>query len=402
MFEVDADVLAALSDTKVVSETRARAQYQGRFADLNVDQVGEVTWSASGDIQANGSLRAFGHGDSLVPRSRTDLLAPNGQEVSVSRVVKLRDRDVTIPLGVFRITGNDGGRQSRRRTIPVRRIVAPGGPLPGDDLLPGDDVFPEAPTQTFTLAPANGPQAAVLDWEVGVSFTDRFRMVQRAKIVDPASPPPGSTMYSELQRLALFPLQQTLDDAGVPPGMVYEDRMSGVRDLAALVGGKPRLNRQGALTIRPADRWLTETVPDFDIEGTISWDEEQSDDFYNFAHAHSPDGAFSAYAVLTDDSNPLSVGRAGPSTYEHSSPVYTSQGAAQAGADTILQRLLYRRSRTVTVEVGAIGLLLDLSDFGWVRDPDQDRSVLGEVSGLRIPHDPTQPIQVSLIVAEEA
>jgi len=56
----------------------------------------------------------------------------------------------------------------------------------------------------------------------------------------------------------------------------------------------------------------------------------------------------------------------------------------------------------VTVEVGAQGLLLDLSDFGWVRDPDQGRAVLGEVSGIRVPHDPTSPIQLSLIVAEEA
>lgn len=360
MLAVPEGVWEALGSSHVISETRAQAQYQGQVVDLNVvPDSGDVTWSADGEIQATSSLRAIGFGDSLVPRSRTAMLAPNGQEVTISRVVHLRDQEVTIPLGVFRITGNDGGRRSVR-------------------------------------------DGHVLDWEVGVTLADRFRMLQRGKIVDPASPPSGSSMYSELRRLALFPLLQSLDDVTVPPSMVYEDRLSGVHALTQLVGGKPRVNRQGALTIRPADRWLTETVAEFDIEGTISWDESQTDEFYNYVHAHSPDGVYSAFAVLADDSNPLSVGRAGPSTYEHSSPVYTSRAAAQAGARTILQRLLYRRSRTVTVEVGAQGLLLDLSDFGWVRDPIQGRSVLGEVSGVRIQHDPTLPIQLTLIVAEEA
>lgn len=361
MFSVTGEVWSAL-DVKaslVKSETYAQAQYQGRTASLNVVPSGGLTWDADGQIQASGSFSAIGYGSSLVPRAKDDLLAPNGQEVTFARVIHLRDQDVTIPLGVYRIRGNDGGRFNKR----------------------GD---------------------AILDWEVGVMVADRFRMIERAKIVDPASPPSGSSMYSELRRLALFPLLQSVDDVPVPRSLVYEDRMSGVHALAQLVGGKPRLNRQGALTIRPADRWLTETVAEFDIKGTISWDESQSDEFHNYVHAHSPDGVYSAFAVLTDDSNPLSVGRAGPSTYEHSSPVYTSRAAAQAGARTILQRLLNRRSRTVTVEVGAQGLLLDLSDFGWVRDPIQGRSVLGEVSGVHVPHDPTAPIQLTLIVAEEA
>lgn len=359
MFAVSDEVWAALGDSHVVSETTAQAQYQGRVATLNVVESDALTWDADGSLQARGNLHVIGYGDSLVPRSPTDLLAPNGQEVSIARVVHLRDQRVTIPLGVFRITGNDGGRRSVRA-------------------------------------------GHVLDWEVSVKLADRFRMIERGKVVDPASPPTGATMYAELQRLSLFPLLRSATDVSVPPSMVYEDRMSAIHNLAKLAGGKPRINRQGALIVRPADRWLTETIPDFDINGTISWQDNQTDEFNNFVHAHSPDGVYSAFAVLTDDSNPRSVGRAGPSTYEHSSPVYVSGESVQAGAQTALNRLLNRRSRIVTVEVGAQGLLLDLSDFGWVRDPDQDRAVLGEVSGIRVPHDPTAPIQLSLIVAEEA
>ncbi|UOE45467.1 hypothetical protein [Agromyces larvae] len=359
MFDEVDEVRAALIDSNVESYVVAQAQYQGRTALLNVVPDGDLTWDADGEIQASGSLRVVGFGDELLPRSRDALLAPFGQEVTVSRVVRLRNAEATIPLGVFRIIGNDGGRRSLR-------------------------------------------DGRVLDWEVGVDLADRFRMLQRGKIVDPASPPTGASMWSELQRLALFPLLRSVEDVPVPAGMVYDDRISAVHNLAALVNGRPRLTRQGALTVLPADRWLTESVPEFDIDGTISWDESQSDEFFNFVWAHSDDGQFSAFAVLDDDSDPRSVGRAGPSTYEHSSPVYTSQSAAQEGAQTILTRLVNRRSRTVTVEVGAIGLLLDLSDFGWVRDPVQGKAVLGEVRGIRVPNDPTEPIRLELIVAEVA
>jgi len=360
MHDVSDEVRSVLEDSNVVSFTVAQAQYQGATKDLNVSQTdGDLTWDADGEVQSTGSFVAVGFGDELVPRSRDAMLAPYGQEVSVSRLVQLRNGTVTIPLGVYRITGNDGGRFNQRANM-------------------------------------------VVDWRVGVDLADRFRMLQRAKIIDPASPPPTATVFSELQRLTLFPLTQGLTDDTVPPGMVYEDRLAAVRDLAALIGGKPRITRQGALTVRPADRWLTETEPDFDIRGTISWDESQTDEFYNLVWAHSDDGKFSGFAPLDDDSDPRSVNRAGPSTYEHSSPVYKSNEAALNGAQTILQRLLNRRSRVVSVEVGAIGLLLDLSDFGWVRDPVQGRAVLGEVKGITIPNDPTAPIRVQLIVAEDS
>jgi len=346
----------------LTSQTVARAQYQGAATVLNVAPEGNLTWDADGSIQSNGGLRVFGFGDSLIPRSRTDVLAPYGQEIAITREVHLRSRVLHIPLGVYRIVGNDGGRFNQRDGV-------------------------------------------VLDWEVGVDLADRFRMIERGKIVNPASPPSGATMYSELQRLSLFPIEvaPAVADRAVPRALVYDDRMSGVHDLAALAGAKPRLTRQGALTVRPADRWLTEPVSaaQFDIEGTIHWSDEQTDEFYNYVRAKDPDGRHVGFAALDDDSDPRSVNRAGPSTYEHSSPVYTSMLAATEGARTALARLLNRRSRVVTVQVGLQGLLLDLSDVGWVRDPAQGRAVFGEVSGLRVPHDPTAPVEVTLVVAEE-
>ncbi len=356
MFHVSPDVWDALAGS-TEAETVAIAQYQGIARRLNVVQSGSITWDADADVQSTTRLHVMGMGDSLLPRAQTDLLAPYGQEIAVAREVNLRGRTVPIPLGVYRITGNDGGRSTVRRGV-------------------------------------------TMDWDVEVRLADRFRMLQRAKIVNPASPPDSSTMYDELRRLGLFPLQQSMPDVAVPADLVYEDRLSGVHDLCALTGGKPRMTRQGALTIRPTDRWLTETVPDFDFEGAIDWTDAQSDDFVNTVWTRSTNGEHSAYAINADDSDPLSVGRAGPVTYEHASPAYTSAAECQAGAETILARLRNRRSRAVTVRVDGRGALVDLSDVGWVRDPVQGRAVFGEVRRIVVPIGGDEPVELELIVAE--
>ena len=407
MLQVPADVLSALEDGTVTSQVVAMAQYGGRSVELNVREEDEFTWNADADLQCLGALRCFSDSASLVPKARDAFLAPFGQEVTVSRVIKLRNGDYTIPLGVFRITGNDGGRETYRWEQTSTRVDAPytfhDDAYPVTDAYPLDDAYPGFTTGgPFTVLSDPVLTSQVMDWEVQVHLADRLRMLQRAKILNPAAPLPGATVYSELQRLTLFPMVQAPDvpDVPVPAGTTYEDRRSAVSLLASMAGAKVRVTRQGALTLRPADRWATATVPEFDLDGVVEFSDTQSDEFYNFVWAHSPDGAFSAFAQLMDDSDPRSVNRAGPSTYEHSSPVYASDDAVRSGAETVLSRLLNRRSRTVTVKLNAAGLLLELSDFGRVTDPATGRSVLGEVSGIRISNDPTQLVEVSLIVAE--
>lgn len=433
MLQVPADVAAALTGS-VDSSVSAVAQYGGRSVELNVHPDGGFTWDANGELQCTGDLRAFGFGESLVPKARDAFLAPFGQEVTVSRVVKMRNGDYPIPLGVFRITGNDGGRERFRVRQVETKVPAVLGLIedparPGTFIMTTGEEIPEPEPGVFSFPDTWASETAggvwsiigpvvtpawsyftpqvtdvVEDWEVSVSLADRLRMLQRGKIVNPASPPSGATVYSEMQRLSLFPIERNpaVDDQPVPSGTVYEDRRSAMSLLAGFAGAKVRVTRQGALTLRPADRWATETVLDFDLAGVIEMSTEQSDEFFNYVWAHSPDGAYSSFASLEDDADPRSVGRAGPSTYEHSSPVYTSQDAAYAGAWTVLSRLLNRRSRTATVKVGAIGFLLDLSDYGRFTDPATGRSVTGEVSGLRASNDPTALVEVSLIVAESS
>lgn len=420
MIRVPREVWEALGDSSTVTYSAGVAQYGDRTATLNLTPSGGVQWSADGEIQASGSIHVSGFGDHLLPLSRDSMLAPFGQEVSLSRVVVLRDQEYPISLGVFRVAGNDGGRwRSTRELVRAGNRGEPGVleldgsgllftspelfvdddgflnvdafPLDGDGLFVGEDLVPEA-----------WSPEVILDWEVNVRLADRFRVLQRAQIVNPASPPQNASMYSELRRLGLFPLIEGVPDVPVPAGMVYDDRLSGVHALAAAGGGKPRLTRDGVLTVRQADRWLTETDPDFDLGGALSFDREQSDEFYNYVWAHSDDGKFSAFAVFDDDSDPRSVNRAGVSTYEHSSPQYVSNGGAQAGANTILSRLLNKRSARVKADVDLRGLLVELSDVGWVRDPATGRAVFGEVVGIEIPNDPTLPVSLELVVSEEA
>lgn len=354
------DTVVATLQSHHVGRTFAVSNYQGVKRTLSMKQSGLLSFQGDGAVQATASITAFGSGDSLVPHSKDAALSPYGQEVSLFREVISRDGTViaTIPLGVYRIIWSGDARERFRAGV-------------------------------------------VLDWEISIDLADRFRMFERAASLTRKSPRPGNTMWDEIRRLSLIPVQVSLPDRSVPSKTAYNDRASAIRDLADLAGGTPHLTRQGALTMREKDRWLTETTPDFDISGTIEWSDGQSDEFYNYVRAASPDDKFVAFAVEDDDSSPLSVNRAGPSTYEHTSPQYTSFATAQAGANTILARLLSRRSRLVTVKCTPDALLLELGDFGWVRDANQGRAVLGEVSALRVSFDPTDPVEVDLIVAEE-
>ena len=427
MFEVADEVLAALRSSGQSGRVWGVAQYQDRQADLRLDQAGSVTFSGtSAEAQAATDVLVFGNRDSLVPKSRTDLLAPYGQEVSLFRDVTVRNRTYTIPLGVFRVTGNSDAVETIRETSVAGREAeeAADSVYPvGDGLYSVNTLMVEASPGLYESVhftedpPGSGlfvpgsrvslpgySSADVVSWQVRVELVDRLRLIARAKIIGAESYPlPGNTVWDELRRLVPFPVVESMPDIPVPSGVTYEDRPGAVKLLCDALGGVPAVTREGAFTVRQKDRWADATLtPVFDIEGTISWSDGQSDDFYNFVWAHSDDGEFSAFAALNDDSNPLSVNRAGMSSYEHSSPLYKSNLDAERGAQTILKRLLGTRSRQVKVECLPEAILLDLGDVGWVRDPVQGRAVIGEVVEMDVPLDPTEPVRLTLTVAEVA
>lgn len=359
MLTFPVEVKNALKSSAQVGGVKGVARYQGRSIDVLVKESGSIQFRAEGEVQSSGSVTAIGVGSSLVPKSKTDPLATFGQELALWRTVRVRTSEWAIPLGVFRITSAGDGFERYRSD-------------------------------------------QVMDWSVEVSVSDRFKQIRDDDFLSVDAPIAGKTVWSEIRRLSPIPVQQTMGDASVPAATTYETRLGAITTLLALLEAAPHLTREGVLTARPRDAWLTSTVPVFDIEGTISWSDEMTDEFYNQVQVTSSSNkAIVAYARISDNSNPLSVGRAGGRTYKHSSPIYETVAAAQSAANTILARVSSRRSRLVDVECTPEALLLELGDFGWMRDPSQQRAVLGEVSGITIPMSPTAPIRVQMIVAEE-
>lgn len=361
MLTVD-PVLQALLRSSQAGITRGIASYQGATTLVQLEQSGSLTMSSSAQVQASTTVIACGVGNSLVPHAMTDPLGTYGQEMQLVRDVSASGQVWSIPLGVFRITDADKASERMDRTGSV-----------------------------------------VLDWSVEVTLQDRFEQINANDFLQADGPVAGNTAWVELQRMSPIPVQRSnLADQPVPANTVYDSRSGAITTLAGILGGEPALTRSGALTVRLASPWLTLDASDavFDISGTISWSDGMHNDFYNQVVAPpSSDPAIYAYSALLDDSDPRSVNRAGGRTYTLSSGIYTTKQAAQAGCDTALARLLTQRSRDVTVECTPEALLLDLGDFGWMRDPVNGRAVLGEVTGITVPIDATQTVQVQMTAA---
>lgn len=361
MLTVDPVVVEALR-THQEGRSAATLYYQGRVSDSRVLRPsGSLTARSTGEVQTSGSLEFVGAGPvSLVPRSRTDPLAPYGQEVVLRRELLIGGSWWEIPLGRFGVTKVTDSAETFR-----------GG-------------FVES-------------------WRVSVDVDDRFEPIRADDFLAVDSPSGGPTVWSEVRRLSPWPVQESITDLFLPRGLVYENRLKAIGDLLDLIGGVPHMTREGVLTARLADGWLTKTVAEFEIPGVISWREGMSKDFYNqVVVSSSSNNELVEFAQITDPSNPLSVGRVGGRTYKHSSPLYETQGAVRESAETILARVSTKRSRQVDVVTGPEGLLLDLGDFGWFADPRQGRKVLGEVTGLTIPLDPLEGVGVEVTVAEES
>lgn len=362
MLSVAEDLRVALGSSQS-GVTRGLVSYQGVSTALGLEQSGSVSVNGSAAVQAAGSVTVVGAGvESLVPSRLTDALAPFGQELTLWRELQFgREPDLyvqTVPLGVFRLTSASDSSQRFRGS-------------------------------------------SVVDWSVKVSFSDRLKMLVDDDFLVPEGPVSGASVWDEVRRLSPFPVQESLGDVAVPAGTVYRSRVDAVTVLLGLLGGVPHVTRQGALTARLADRWLTETVPDAVILGVIRLSLTMDDRFFNQVAVENPtDPLITATASILDDSNPLSVKRAGGRTYRHSSPVYATRAQAQAGADTILSRVSTQRVRTAEVLCTPEALLLEVGDVALFQDADQRVQVLAEVSGMRIPLDPTQPVSLSVIIAD--
>lgn len=373
MLQLADEVRAALEQSHIPGY-RASAFYGTELTVADVPLVREGSLSFSGDaqIQAKGTVGLSKDAGNLVPKFRTDPLAPFGQELVIERTVTVGQQTWGIPLGRYRIVEVPSSREYFRR-------------------FPTQDPF----------NPAN-PPSLVVGWAVKLSLADRFEAIVANDFLQTEGPKAGNTVWQELRRLSPYPIEVSLPDAAIPAGVAYQSRIDAIQKLMAAIGGVPHLTRQGVLTARPADAWLTSTTPVFEINGTIDVDDSWSMDLYNQVQVKSSSGAneLVAFRQITDESDPLAVTRPiGGRTYKYSSPLLDTQAKVNAAAETVLKRVSGRQSKTVKVTC-LPRPDIELGDYGVVVDDVAQREIVGEVVSMSFSMNPTAPMTLELIAAE--
>lgn len=333
------------------------------------EEAGEISFQGDQRVQGSGTIYVRGNtgGRSLVPSSLTDTLAPFGQEIQVSRIVAKGDREWSIPLGRYAIA----------------------------------DV-PSARNFTREFRSRNGERKRVpTGFDVQLKLQDRFDLIVASDFIYPEAPVSSST-WDELQRISPVPIVRSLPDVALPAGLVYGDsRMDAITTLAANLGGVPHMTRQGNLTVRVRDRYLTETVDDFTISGVIDLDDGLSNKLSNVAVVKSStDATLLGVAMITSPYNPLRVnGPFGTRVARMSSPLLTTQAAIDAAAQTMLRRVSTRQARVARVTT-LPDPRLEVGDYGTVIDPESGREISGEILAMRFPADPRAAMTLDLTIGE--
>lgn len=345
---------------------RASAVYGARttIEDVPADWTsGSLSFNGDAKIQGQGSIYLAKDGESLVPKGKTDPLAPFGQEIVLERTVTVGPKVWSIPMGRFRITDIPSAREYFRR-------------------------YPS--------------QLGVVGWSAELKLSDRFEQIDADDFLKAEGPVAGNSVWDEIRRLSPIPIVQSLTDRAVPAGVTYRSRLDAITELLDSIGGVPHMTRQGALTARVKDAWLTATEPVFEINGVIDMDDSMSNNFYNQVQVKSSIGGndLVAFRQILDESNPLAVTRPiGGRTYRYSSPLLDTQAKVDEAAATVLARVSTRQSKTTKVTC-LPQPHIELGDFGQVTDPASGRVVKGEVTAMRYSFDPTSSMTIELIASD--
>jgi hypothetical protein len=319
--------------------------------DLAHHPSGDLTWDGDGILQATGEAHIVDSGESLVPRGFLDPLAPAGQELLLEYIVRGADQEWVIPCGKMPIADVPDMQEYRRR-------------------------FPTAYLS--------------LGYHVRLILRDRFDTIRASDFLHPEAPLSTTSTWDEIRRLSPFPIVPTLADQPIPASLVYGDsRMDAITQLARNLGGVPHLTREGYLSV------LT-------ISGVIEMSDSMSNRLYNAVRVRTTVGenTILAIAQITDEAHPLYVGGPfGVRTYGFSSPLITDQAAADATAATVLARVSSQHAKTVKVRT-LPNPLIELGDFIAATDLSTERTVTGEVVGIRMSFDATAAMVLTMRVAE--
>ena len=189
-------------------------------------------------------------------------------------------------------------------------------------------------------------------------------------------------------------------DVNLPAGITYQSLPDAITKLMGNLGGVPHMTRDGLLTARQKDRWLTATVPEFTVRGTVDVGDTMSNKLYNCVVASNPNSDLVAIRQILDETNPLWVGGPlGRRVYKFSDPLMTTQAMLNKAAETALARVSSQQAHTVTF-AHLPRPDLELGDFGDVIDDRSGYTYRGEIASLSMSLDQTQLQTGKLTIAE--
>lgn len=194
--------------------------------------------------------------------------------------------------------------------------------------------------------------------QVDTQSSDRMSLVDDARFLSPEVPVSTLSVKAEIKRLVqgLIPVGNldAVTDAVIPASIAYQtSRVQAIQDLADVLGHVARIDPDGALELIPK---AVSTTPVW----TVSINENQVLDWarkldrtglYNgvISSGQQTDGT-PVQASAIERNGPLRWdGPLGRIPYAHSSPLITTDTAAQADADTLLARLIREQVAPIVV-----------------------------------------------------
>lgn len=361
MQTVSATFLQALKGSYIPT-LRVDAWYGGELVLADVPVVsGSVTVDRTRTIQGSMSLVAASSDGSLVPSSYGSPLAPYGSVLNVRSGIKAGPvAGESVSLGWYRIDSSD----------------------------PAEWWKPYRPDGDLTRA----PKMVCRGTQVTVQGSDRMAMLDDARFLVPEAPASLTSTLDEIKRLArtLVPVADlsAIADAAIPASVAYQtSRTQALQDLADVVDCWVRMDPNGALTLRsqtPSDTpvWTIE-IGD---QGTIiDWGRKlDRSNIYNgvISTGNTSDGV-PVQGMALERVGPLGWdGPFGRVPFAHSSPLLTTNAAAQADAETRLARLVQERVVPISVTATA-NPALEIDDTVKLVLPD--KTLTGQISSVAWP-----------------
>lgn len=330
------------------SSAQVDCWYDGElvYSALPLEEV-KVTHDSSRLIQASATVTATDSSGRLTPSDWGAPLAPFGSELHIRHGVRTGVNTEWVSLGWFRIDSSD-----------PREIWV-------DYADPTD--------------PAAEPMWVQRGSRVTANASDRMSMLDDARFLAPEAPASLASVITEIKRLArdIVPIADlsSFTDGPIPASLAYQtSRVQAIQDLADVLDLAARVNPDGHLTLVSKSptgdpMWTVEVGSQGEV---VDWGRKlDRAEIYNavVSSGTTADG-LPVQGVVQEQDGPFRWGGPfGRVPYGHSSPLITSEAAAQADAQTRLERLVQERVVPITVNC-VMNAALELDDIVGVALPD--------------------------------